>query len=188
MGAERRRVICVGQIGKSTHMKTFLVCQYEVVISPVLVEADDELEAIEKLDKGEFTIPDDCGEFVKEPYVGLDTSRGMSVEKFLDMFPHIARERAVKSPSLSRIKPNTFPSIEGVTCLTPRPVECVVLRTSEVVHKFVVTAASEKQALEKVARKPDSAGFRVSNVTKSVKVEGVEPHEGDLPTKGDNNT
>jgi hypothetical protein len=92
-------------------MKKFCVTKYEVHEFPVLVEAEDELDAINRVNDGQGDQPDDVSDYVGATYIEIDETRGMSFEAFVEQHPDISRERVVDSKAFDG---DMFPSIRGV--------------------------------------------------------------------------
>lgn len=98
-------------------MPKFIVTRYEVHEFPVVVEAADALDAIERVSAGEGEQPDDVSKLVGDTYIGLDYSRGKTFTEFVEENPGIERSRI----TLSRDYDNElgmFPTIRACSKLS----------------------------------------------------------------------
>lgn len=93
--------------------KKFVVTRYEVHEFPVIVEAEDALDAIERVCAGEGEQPDDVSKIVTDTYIELDYSRGKAFDEFVSEFPEIDRSRVVMSREFDNNK-GMFPTIRSV--------------------------------------------------------------------------
>lgn len=93
--------------------KKFVVTRYEVHEFPVIVEAEDALDAIERVCAGEGEQPDDVSKYVTDTYIELDYSRGKSGEEFFEEFPSIDRSRVTLSREFDTDH-GMFPTIRAV--------------------------------------------------------------------------
>ena len=94
-------------------MPKFVVTRYEF---PVVVEADDALDAIERVSAGEGEQPDDVSKLVGDTYVELDDTRGKAFDEFVSEHPEIEPSRI----TLSKDYDNThgmFPTIRACSKL-----------------------------------------------------------------------
>lgn len=93
--------------------KKFVVTRYEVHEFPVIVEAEDALDAIERVCAGEGEQPDDVSKLVGDTYIGLDYSRGKPFTEFVEENPTIDRSRIVLSKDYDNEQGN-FPTVRSV--------------------------------------------------------------------------
>ena len=93
--------------------KTFVVTRYEVHEFPVIIEAEDALDAVERVCAGEGEQPDDVSKYVTDTYIEIDDSRGKAFDEFVAEFPEIERSRVVMSREFDN-NTGMFPTIRSV--------------------------------------------------------------------------
>lgn len=93
--------------------KMFVVTRYEVHEFPVIVEAEDALDAVERVCAGEGEQPDDVSKYVTDTYIEIDDSRGKAFDEFVSEFPEIDRSRVAMSREFDN-NTGMFPTIRSV--------------------------------------------------------------------------
>lgn len=91
--------------------KRFMVTRYEIHEYPILVDAEDALDAIERANNGEGDPPEDVSKWVA--YVAIDEDRGMALDELLQQHPQLDENRAMSSRELN--SDGFFPTICSVT-------------------------------------------------------------------------
>ena len=97
-------------------MKKFVVTRYEVHEFPVVVEAVDALDAIQRVSDGEGEQPDDASKLVGDTYVELDYTRGKAFDEFVAEHPEIEPSRVLLSKGYDTVR-GMFPTVRGVSAI-----------------------------------------------------------------------
>lgn len=139
-------------------MKKYMVSRYEIHEFPVVVEAEDELDAIERAVAGEGETPDDVTKLVGDTYVETDESRGMPIPEFLMKYPHIDKKRVYSSGALAGdLSGEYFSTVRGVMYLGESDTKEFCIRSiSTEIREFRLKAKTVEEALARVEQMPSN--------------------------------